>query len=335
VIAETLTRVLHQTADGVLVTNRDGIIEYVNPAYEALTGFTRRQATGQTPSLVSSGVQAPQFYTTLWTTICAGRPFHATLTNRARDGRLFQYEQTITPIIGADGEITHYVAIGRDVTERLRAESARLLYDLDREASRIAGLLHDEAGQYLALAHMTLADVSRALPQAETTRLLEVRSFLDRVEERMREISRGIQPSVVSDLGLTDAVRFLANGCERRNRIPVTVESQIDIRCPASIQSLLYVLVRDALGNISQHARATHVEVLLTREARGRRAQDSTITCVVRDDGVGFEASRLAALAGGSLKSLQCRFAAIGGALTVLSAPGAGTEVRATVPAEV
>jgi two-component system sensor histidine kinase NreB len=335
VIADTLIRVFDQTADGVLVTDRDGIIEYVNPAYEALTGFTRDDAVGQTPSLVRSGVQTPHFYTTLWNTIGSGRPFQATLTNRARNGRLFQYEQTITPILDEGGEITHYAAIGRDVTERQRGESARMLSQLEQEATRIAGLLHDEAGQYLALAHMALADMSRGFSAADAARVLEVRGYLDHVEHRLREISRGIQPRVVSDLGLEDAIKFIASGCERRNGITVTVDSRLDIRCPASIESLVYVLVRDALNNVSQHARATHVEVLLTREVRGRRAQDSTLSCIVRDDGVGFDGAGMAERTGGSLKSLQHRFASIGGTLTVLSAPGKGTEVRATIPVEV
>jgi PAS domain S-box-containing protein len=113
VIADTLIQVLDQTADGVLITDREGVIEYVNPAFETLTGFTRDQAVGHSPNMVRSGVQTPQFYTTLWTTIGTGRPFHGTLTNRARDGHLFQYEQTITPIVNSSGETTHYAASRR------------------------------------------------------------------------------------------------------------------------------------------------------------------------------------------------------------------------------
>jgi signal transduction histidine kinase len=195
--------------------------------------------------------------------------------------------------------------------------------------------LHDEAGQFLALAHLTLADLTRGLSPTEAARILDVRGYLDHVEARLREISRGVQPHVVSDLGLVDAIKFLANGCENRDRITVTVDARLDIQCPASIESLLYVFVRDALGNISQHARAKHAEILLTRAVKGRRAQDSTISCIVRDDGVGFDASSVAARPGGSLKSLTCRFKAIGGRVNVVSSPGNGTELQATVPVEV
>jgi PAS domain S-box-containing protein len=330
----TLTRVLDQTAAGVVITNHNGIIEYVNSAYEAITGFSRDEAIGRSPNLVRSGVQTPRFYETLWAAIRAGRPFYATLTNRARDGRLFQYEQTITPIVNDAGDITHYAAIGCDVTERHRTESARLLVQLEDEATRIAGLLHEGAGQFLALAHMSLADVSRNLTPADAAHVLEVRDYLDRIEQQLREVSRGIQPRIVSDLGLVEALRFLATGCESRHGVTVTVDAPLHLEIPASIESLLYAFVRDTLLNVGMHAGATRVSVALAREVNGRRAQDKTVTCAVQDNGIGFEVARLAALSGGALKSLQIRFAAIGGTVAIASTPGQGTEVCATVPVE-
>ena len=323
---------LEQTAAGVVVTNRDGIIEYVNSAFEAITGFSRDEAIGRSPNLVRSGVQTPRFYETLWTAIRAGRPFYATLTNRARDGRLFQYEQTITPIVNDEGDITHYAAFGRDVTERCRNESGRLLFQLEDEATRIAGLLHEGAGQFLALAHMSLADVSRNLTPGDAARVLEVRDYLDRIEHQLREVSRGIQPQIVSDLGLIEALRFLATGCESRHGVAVTVDTALDLELPASIESLLYAFVRDTLLNVSMHARATRASIVLTRQVNGRRALDHTVTCSVRDNGIGFDVSRLATLSGGALKSLQIRFGAIGGTVALVSTHGEGTEVRATVP---
>ena len=328
----TLARVLEQTAAGVMITNGSGIIEYVNSAYEAITGFSRSEAIGRSPNLVRSGVQTPRFYETLWASIRAGRPFYATLTNRARDGRLYQYEQTITPIVNDRGDITHYAAIGCDVTERYRSESARLLFQLEDEANRIAALLHEGAGQFLALAHMSLADVSRGLTPADAARVAQVRDYLDHIEQQLREVSRGIQPRIVSDLGLPEAIRFLATGCESRHGVAVTVDAALDLELPASIESLLYAFVRDTLLNIGMHARATRASIVIARQANGRRAQDNTVTCAVRDDGIGFDVSRLPRLSGGALKSLQIRFGAIGGTVTIVSTPGEGTEVRATVP---
>ena len=334
VTTETLTRALDQTAAGVVITDASGRIEYVNSAYETITGFTCDESIGRSPNIVRSGVQTPRFYETMWTTLECGRAFHATLTNRARDGRLFQYEQTVTPILDDRGTITHYVGIGHDVTNRYRGDAGRLLVQLEDEATRICGLLHEDVGQILALAHMTLAEASRGVKPDATNRIIEVRGYLDHIEQRLREVSRGIQPRVVSDLGLLEAIRFLASGCERRHGITVRVEAAPEVHCPASIESLLYALVRDALLNVGAHAHATQVDISLARQVHGRRAQDRTITCTVRDNGIGFESSLLPAQSGGALKSLQIRFTAIGGTLVVASTPGLGTEVRATVPVE-
>jgi PAS domain S-box-containing protein len=162
VLAETYTRALDQTADSVVITNRDGVIQYVNLAFENMTGFTREEAIGQTPRLVRSGVATPQFYETLWNTILSGRAFRTTITNRREDGRLFEQEQTITPI-DASGTITHFISTGRDITHRQQSAVARVQRLLELEEARTAGLVQDEAGQFLALAHLTLAGIAHGL----------------------------------------------------------------------------------------------------------------------------------------------------------------------------
>lgn len=328
-------RVLDQLADTVLIATRDGVITYVNPAFEAVTGFTREEAIGQSPTLVRSGIQTSRFYETLWSTIHAGRTFHSTLTNRTRDGRLYEHEQTITPIVDASGTITHYAAVGRDVTDRSRDNTARTEYQLEREALRVAALLHDEAGQYLALAHIALADITRGLAPSDRTRLYEVRRYLDGIEERLREASCGIQPQTTSESGVLDAIAFLASGCERRSRIPVTVEATLDVPCPAVVASVLYAVVRDALRNVSLHAHATRVHIVLARQVGGRRTHDNTISCSIRDDGDGFDVADWAEHGVGSLHRLRLRLNALGGDLVIVSAPGMGTDVKATLPVEV
>jgi len=321
-------------ADTVVVATSDGVIAYVNPAYEALTGFTREEAIGRSPSLVRSGIQTSRFYETLWDTIRAGRTFHSTLTNRTRDGRLYEHEQTITPIVDASGTITHYVAIGRDVTNRRRDHAARTEYQLEREAMRVAALLHDEAGQFLALAHIALADLTRDLPVSERARVYEVRRYLDSVEHRLREVSQGIQPQTTSESGLMDAITFLASGCERRNSMPVTVDARLDIGCPAAVAAVLYAVVREALRNVTIHARAGHVHIELAHRVGGRRSYDNTITCSIRDDGDGFDVGAATSRPGSSLNRLRDRLNAFGGDLVIVSAPGQGTNITATVPVE-
>jgi sigma-B regulation protein RsbU (phosphoserine phosphatase) len=127
---ELLSSVVETTADAVIVTDRGGRIEYVNPAFETATGFTRGEVLGRNPSLLKSGAHPPEFYADLWRTLVEGRVFRGTFVNRKKGGELFFTEQTITPMRTPGGGVTHVVSVGRDVTQLRRAaerESALLL----------------------------------------------------------------------------------------------------------------------------------------------------------------------------------------------------------------
>jgi PAS domain S-box-containing protein len=127
---ELLSNVVEVTADAVIVTDRRGRIEYVNPAFEATTGYGRAEVLGRNPSLLKSGAHASQFYAGLWRSLMEGQVFRGTFINRKKSGELFFAEQTITPIRKAGGGITHVVSVGKDVTQLRRAaerESTLLL----------------------------------------------------------------------------------------------------------------------------------------------------------------------------------------------------------------
>ncbi len=127
---ELLSNVVEATADAVIVTDRGGRIEYVNPAFETATGYTRAEVLGRNPSMLKSGAHGREFYAGLWRTLVEGRVFRGTLINRNKSGELFFTEQTITPVRKPGGEITHVVSVGKDVTQLRRAaerESTLLL----------------------------------------------------------------------------------------------------------------------------------------------------------------------------------------------------------------
>ncbi len=133
------SRVVEQTTDPVVITNRDGIIEYVNPAFEKLTGYTKEDAIGQTPRIVKSGEHNQQFYEDLWRTILSGNSYRGVVVNRKKNGELFYEEKSITPLRDEHGNVTHFVSTGKDITERKAAEveRERLLTDLARRSTQL------------------------------------------------------------------------------------------------------------------------------------------------------------------------------------------------------
>jgi len=109
---------LDATANGVVIANQDGTIEWVNPAFTRLTGYTAEEAVGRNPRFLRSGAQDAAFYRDLWTTIKAGGTWRGELTNRRKDGSLYPEEMHITPVRDRSGAISHFIAIKEDVSER-------------------------------------------------------------------------------------------------------------------------------------------------------------------------------------------------------------------------
>jgi PAS domain S-box-containing protein len=136
---------LHAAADAIVITDRAGVIERVNPAFTQLTGYTAEEAVGKNPrDLVKSGKHAPAFYQQLWETILAGRTWHGEMINRRKDGRLYTEDQAVTPILDASGTITHFVAIKKDIAERLQLEAKlRQAQKMESVGQLASGIAHD------------------------------------------------------------------------------------------------------------------------------------------------------------------------------------------------
>ncbi len=123
---QRLSNALEQTADTVVITDRKGTIEYVNPAFETTTGYSKEEAIGDNPRILKSGLQSAEFYRNLWETIFRGETFRGTTVNRKKDGKFFYAEQTITPMRDSDNEITHFVSVLKDMTERRKIQEQEI-----------------------------------------------------------------------------------------------------------------------------------------------------------------------------------------------------------------
>ncbi len=162
--AEIFARALDAAEDGVLICNPQGIIEFVNRGYEKITGFSSRDAIGRKPSIAQSGRHGPDFYATMWERLQQGQPFRAVFINRRKDGAEVHCEESITPLHNRQGELTHYVSILRDVTDRVMADLAfleQLQHDsLTGALTRSSGSLHLENAVVQARAHGTVLSLA-------------------------------------------------------------------------------------------------------------------------------------------------------------------------------
>ena len=163
----TLSSVMEQTADIIIVTDTAGKIEYVNPSFEKITGYSYLEAIDNTPGLIASGKHKPEFYRHLWNTITAGDSYSNIFINRRKDGSLFYEEQTITPIKDHAGKITHFVSTGKDISERIQVQE------------RLQHMAHHDALTDLPNRNLFLDRLQQSLTRARWHDRLVAVMFLD------------------------------------------------------------------------------------------------------------------------------------------------------------
>ncbi|MCK5262168.1 MAG: PAS domain S-box protein [Gammaproteobacteria bacterium] len=135
---------LQAAADGIVITDKNGIIEWVNPAYEEITGYAFEEAIGKNPKILKSGRQDRSFYEQLWQCILSGETWYGELYNKRKDGVIYLEEESITPVKDVSGEITHFVAVKRDITEhRQHEEIVRQSRKLEAIGEMAGGIAHD------------------------------------------------------------------------------------------------------------------------------------------------------------------------------------------------
>ncbi|MEK9133753.1 MAG: diguanylate cyclase, partial [Pseudomonadota bacterium] len=142
------------TADGVVVTDTQGVIQYTNPALSVISGYPAAELRGARPSILKSGAHTKEFYSQMWQTIRAGQTWHGMLVNRRKDGSLYNAALTISPVCDKQNRITDYVGVQRDVTAEIEREQA---LESASRTDKLTGLpnrahLHDRLQHAIELA---------------------------------------------------------------------------------------------------------------------------------------------------------------------------------------
>ena len=169
---------LEATANAIVITNRSGNIEWVNPAFTMLTGFSARDVIGQSTRLLRSGRHSPAFYKDLWDTIVAGKTWHNELINRRKDGTFYDEEMTVTPVRGPSGEISHFISLKQDITERKQLEAQFQQAQKMEAIGRLAGGVAHDFNNILA-AMLMQAEMAAFEPNLSA----EVRAALDQIRD--------------------------------------------------------------------------------------------------------------------------------------------------------
>jgi signal transduction histidine kinase len=202
---------------------------------------------------------------------------------------------------------------------------------LEQQAKRIAREVHDSAGQLMASAHIELDQAAATAPAELAPRFRRIKTLLDRVESDVRRLSHELRPTILDDLGIVPALRFLGEGVSSRTGLAVSVAGSSGGRLPPPVETVLYRVAQEALTNVGKHARASRVEVRVERS-------DREVLCEVCDDGVGFDSAKVLAgrgVRGLGLIGMRERLAPLGGTIRYeTTGHDRGTRLVVTIPLE-
>ena len=139
-----LLQAINEAGEAVVITDSNAVIEYVNPAFTAITGFEAEEAIGNTPAILKSDAQDPKFYKEMWQTITAGNVWHGTLIDKRKDGSFYPALMSVSPVRDESGEITHYVSLQQDMTEYKRMEDQfQQAQKMEAIGTLVGGIAHD------------------------------------------------------------------------------------------------------------------------------------------------------------------------------------------------
>jgi PAS domain S-box-containing protein len=298
---DLLSKAVEQSSNIVIITDVDGTIEYANPTFEHVSGYSVAEVIGENPRLLKSGKQSEAFYEAMWRELAAGRPWTSEFVNRTKDGTEYRQRSTIFPITNDDGHVVKFVGVGEDVTHERRLEDQlRQAQKMEAVGQLTAGIAHD-FNNVLTSVLSNAQLLGLTLPEAMTEEReeasdiqLAARRGADLVRKLMTfSRQRELEPELL-EIGdvLSEIVALL------RRTLPVNIELRVETEGGPAVSYLERGALQQILLNLATNARDAMPEggelTIRSRPSPGTDdEQPSFIRITVTDTGTGIDEETL------------------------------------------
>jgi len=330
-----LNQALVQSEEAVIITDTNGAIEYVNPAFTSLSGYTEQEVLGLNPRLLKSGEQPLAFYETLWNTILNGKTWKGEFINKRKDGSHYLIDATISPVKNDAGIITHFVSVQIDITEKRKLERDFIHAFIDaqeQEKQSFGEDLHDGISQILS-AETMYVEVLNKLYKSDDPRVLDalakIRALNLSAITDARNIAHGLMSKQLKESGLIIAVEHICEDYNQSKKIKFNFKNKglAEDEISKEIKINLFRITQEISTNILRHSGAKNTEISFTKTSQNQ------LQLIVKDDGVGIDLEKMEREhKGAGLKNIERRVTLLDGKLKLDTAPNKGTCYTITVP---
>jgi len=321
-----LSTAIVQNPSAIIITDTKGKIEYVNPQYTAISGYSFNESIGQTPRIQKSNYHPADFYKNMWETLKKGEIWKGEIYNKHKTGTFFWEFTTIAPIFNEYKEITNFVAVKTDITKLKNMENQIVQAILKTEAKeryRFAKDLHDGLSPLFSTIKLYIKAINSSKNKEQANYFLQnLSETADSAIDTITEISNNISPHILKNFGLVKAIQSAINQLIPTNTIQVEfIHNSID-KQDIGIETTLLRVVNELIHNSLKHSNATSIKIVLTQE-------DAIIFLKYIDNGVGFDVQKVFENSQGmGLKNIKERIQSIGGKINIESELGYGIIIK-------
>jgi len=347
-ILQKLNMAISNSQEVVFMTDKEGIITYINPEFTKMYGYTAGEVIGKTtPRILKSGLISAEGYEQFWKVLLNEQNIMEEYTNKCKDGRLIDIEGSADPILNDKDEIIGFLGIQRDITDRKHAEekinnyltklknlAAHLQTVREDERTAIARDIHDDMGQDLTALKIELSLIENEVKKKSVTinqsfllnEIKDMQAIVNNTINKVRKLIRELRPEVLDNLGLQDALKWQAKEFEKRNRIKCSYTSNIsEIDLDKKRSTAIFRILQETLTNIIKHAKASRVEISFNKK-------NGTLLLEINDNGKGFSLKDVDDTKSMGIIGMRERVAVFGGELEISSQVKKGTKVIVSIP---